>query len=375
MKHWLERAVWLGCGVFLGGAWTHAAATTEPDTIYRKLSVLAEVIGHIENHYVDAVSPVELIYGAARGAVGILDDHSTFFSPDEYKNLVDVTEGEYAGIGVELDLQDGFPLVLAVLDGSPAGKAGVVRGDKIIGIDGKPTEDMAADAIYRALRGPVGTKVVLTIDRPQAARPWAFTIVRNWIRMSPLEHRDLAGGVHYVQLKGFPRRVASDLDAMLDRVEPTKGLILDLRNNPGGLFDEAVEICDLFLAGGLIVSATGSRGQVVEKRMARDTADQPDYPLAILIDGGSASAAEVVAGALADRGRARLFGSRSYGKGSVQSIVDLSDGSGLKLTVARYLTPSGRQIDQAGIEPDEVCAPPSNGRDEAFAAAIAYVRR
>jgi carboxyl-terminal processing protease len=189
----------------------------------------------------------------------------------------------------------------------------------------------------------------------------------------PLSHTVLPGGVALVRMASFPRRVASDLDSLLQALHP-KGLILDLRNNPGGLFDEAVEVCDVFLQGGPIVSATGKRGRAVEQRVARDRASQVGYPVAILIDGGSASAAEVVAGALQDRGRARLFGQRSYGKGSVQSILDLSDGSGLKLTIARYVTPSGRQIDGQGIGPDELCEPAGEGHDEALDRATAWVR-
>jgi len=349
------------------------AAMDEPDTLYRKLQVLAEVFAHIENHYVDPVSAKQLVYGANRGAGATLDAHSMFFAPEEYESLLDVTEGEYAGVGMELDLDDqGTLVIIAVLDGSPAHRAGLQSGDRIEGIDGKATAGVGLDRLERILRGPVGTKVELQVWRGDAERAWAFTVIRAWIRVPPLEHLPLGGGLHYVRLKNFPRRVALDLDQMLSKLAP-KGLILDLRNNPGGLFDEAVEICDLFLSGGLIVSSSDRRGHKVEQREARDRAPQAGYPLAILIDRGSASAAEVVAGALRDRGKAKLFGERSYGKGSVQTILDLSDGSGLKLTIARYFTPSGRRIDGSGIDPDEKCEPATAGDDPAVSAAMVWL--
>ncbi len=372
----LERLLWLAGGVVIGlviGTTLPLAATSEPDTLYRKLQVLAEVFAHIENHYVDTVSAKQLVYGANRGAVATLDPHSMFFDPEEYESLLNITEGEYAGVGMELDLDDqGTPVIIAVLDGSPAHRGGLERGDLIEAIDGKSTDGLGLDRLERALRGPVGTKVKIQVRRGDDDRTWAFTVIRAWIRVPPLEHLPLGGGLHYVRLKNFPRRVALDLDQMLSKLAP-EGLILDLRNNPGGLFDEAVEICDLFVSGGLIVSSSDRRGHKVEQREARERAPQAGYPVAILIDGGSASAAEVVAGALRDRGRAKLFGERSYGKGSVQTILDLSDGSGLKLTIARYFTPSGRQIDGYGIDPDEACEPPTADADPAVSAAMDWL--
>lgn len=372
----IERGFWLAGGIALGlaaGSAVSFAAADGPDTIYRNLQVLAEVLAHIENHYVDPVSPRDLVYGATRGAVATLDAHSMFFDPEEYRSLLDITEGEYAGIGLEIDFRDDAIRVVAVLDGSPAQRAGLQRADEILTIDGQVTDGLGLDKAQRLLRGPVGMKVVLEIRRAENDRVWTFTIIRGWIRVPPLEHLPLGGGLHYVRIKNFPRRVAGDLEQLLSKLEP-EGLILDLRNNPGGLFDEAVEVCDLFVAGGLIVSSSDRRGHKVEQRMARERAPQAGYPLAILIDRGSASAAEVVAGALADRGRARLFGERSYGKGSVQTILDLSDGSGLKLTIARYFTPSGRQIDAHGIEPDEPCAVASADADPAVTSAVAWLR-
>ncbi|MEM6733214.1 MAG: S41 family peptidase [Myxococcota bacterium] len=197
----------------------------------------------------------------------------------------------------------------------------------------------------------MGTKVVLQVKRKSRVEPWKFTLVRGWIRVAPIATEDLGEGVSYVRIKTFSSRVAIDLEAHLEKTPPKSGLVLDLRGNPGGLFDEAVAVCDLFLRGGPVVTVMGRAGRRIEEQQAHDERTLAEFPVGVLIDGGSASAAEIVAGCLKDRRRARVFGSKTYGKGSVQSILDLSDGSGLKLTVARYLTPSGVPIDGRGIEP------------------------
>jgi carboxyl-terminal processing protease len=371
-----ERLVWMVIGLFFGVALS-AAAQSNVETLYQKLEILAEVLGQIENHYVDPVEPRTLVYGAARGAASALDPHSAFFSADEYRELLSATEGEYAGLGIELGQKDGLPEVIAVFEDSPAARAGVRAGDAIVSVDNEPIEGVALDLVQQRLRGPVGSKVVLVVRHPERNEAWTFTLVRSWIRIAPIEARTLTPGLEYIHLKSFARRVAVDLEAQLSRHPPRQGLVLDLRGNPGGLFDEAVSICDLFLADGPIVSAAGRGGRILERHFAREPGTQPDYRLAILIDGGSASAAEIVAGALHDRGRARLFGGRSYGKGSVQSIIDLSDGSGLKLTIARYLTPSGVTIDGTGIEPDITVDARSDvaGQDPALEAARAWLQQ
>lgn len=372
-SRWLERLSWLVGGFVLGGT-VSAFASSDLDTLYRKLEVLADVFGQIENNYVDPVSPTDLVYGAAQGAVSRLDGHSAFFSPEEYHELLDVTEGEYAGIGVEISVRDGVTEIVAIFDDSPAERAGLQPGDQIVTVGDTPIGDAPVETVQARLRGPAGSRVTLTMRHPEEEATWVVTLVRSWIRVAPIEARSIEPGIEYVRIKSFTRRVAHDLRTQLGHATPQRGLILDLRGNPGGLFDEAIEVADLFLATGPIVSATGKGGRIIERHMAHENGTQANYPLAVLIDGGSASAAEIVAGALHDRGRARLFGERSYGKGSVQSILDLSDGSGLKLTVARYITPSGARIEGHGLEPDEPVEMGEKG-DAPLAAALAWLPR
>ena len=373
------------CGAALWAVWGPAPAVAahgsvaehggRNEALYRKLEVLAEVLGQIDTHYVDAVAPTELIYGAVRGAITALDPHSSFFSPEEYKGLLDATEGEYAGLGLEIELK-GTPEIVTVFPDSPAAHAGVLPGDQLIKVDGQEVGGMNFEAIERLLRGPVDSHVILSLRRSKVADLLQIKLTRGWVRVAPLAYRALEEGIVYVQLKTFSRRVATDLKTLLDKRVPKKGLVLDLRGNPGGLFDEAVSICDMFLEDGLIVSVVGRNGAVLEKQMAQPGGTQPHYRIAVLIDNNSASAAEIVAGALHDHGRARLFGKRSFGKGSVQSILDLTDGSGLKLTVARYMTPSGKSIDGHGIDPDEATVSPDNitDDDETVQAARKYLR-
>ncbi|MEZ4272570.1 MAG: S41 family peptidase [Myxococcota bacterium] len=353
--HWIERGAWIVVGVLVGASVT-GLASQGTQSLYRKLEVLAEVLGHIENKYVDKVSPDDLIKGAINGAVDTLDPHSIFFAPKEYAALLEMTGGEYTGIGIEIDIQNNQPVVVAAFDTSPAQEVGIRHGDVIERVDGKSTLGVGYDVLDGWLRGPVGSKVVVEVRRGDR-KIATHTLKRRWIRVSPLIHNDLGKGRHYIRISSFVRRLAIDLDAMLTRLAPIHGLILDLRNNPGGLFDESVEVCDLFLDGGPIVSALGRGGRLLEEHVARPGLRHGKFPLAVLVDRGSASAAEIVAGALQDRQRARLFGQRTYGKGSVQTIIDLTDGSGLKLTVARYITPGGRQLEGHGIEPDEVILP------------------
>ncbi|MEM6532435.1 MAG: S41 family peptidase [Myxococcota bacterium] len=351
MKRVVHAALFMTLGYLIGTV--EPASARRNETLYSKLEVLAEVLGEIESNYVDMLSPKNLIYGAAKGAAAQLDEHSQFFTPEEYVALRSTTDGEYAGIGVEMARNDGLTKITKVYEDSPAAQAGLRQGDVLLSVDGKPIVDTPLSETTKRLRGRVGTKVVIQIQKESRRAPWDFTLVRGWIRVAPIATEDLGEGIRYARVKTFSSRVTIDLEAELKRAPPKTGLVLDLRGNPGGLFDEAVGMCDLFIDSGNVVTVMGRAGRQIEKENAHPERTMKDFPIAVLIDGGSASAAEIVAGCLKDRGRARLFGSKSYGKGSVQSIVDLSDGSGLKLTIARYLTPSGEKIDGRGIHPDE----------------------
>ena len=367
-----ERWGFLTLGLILGGTLSAARAQAPLDTIYRKLEILAQVLVHVENDYVEMPSPTELIYGAARGITSALDAHSAFFSPEEYRALLEGTEGEYAGIGIELDVKNDVPEVVAVFEGSPALEAGIKSGDKITQVDDQPTAQLQLDDVSRLLQGQAGSAVTLQLQDAEGGGARSVTLLRSWVRVNPVEHHALEHGLYYVRIKTFARRVSSDLEQVLHN-HPPRGLVLDLRGNPGGLFEEALAVCDLFLADGPIVTAVGRGGRIIGRQTAKQPGTQPNYKIAVLIDGGSASASEIVAGALHDRGRARLFGNKSYGKGSVQSIFDLVDGSGLKLTVARYITPSGAHIDGKGIMPDVVVLDPHAKADVALAAALRWL--
>jgi carboxyl-terminal processing protease len=339
-------------GMLCGSVLPFARAAPTFDILYRKLEILAQVLSHVETYYVDTPSATELTYGAAKGIAASLDPHSAFFTPEEYRSLVAATEGEYAGVGFEIDIPEDLPEVTTVFPASPAAAAKLHVGDKIAAIDNKQTMDLPVDTIMAMLSGTPGSKIKLQILRDNDP-PKEVALVRRIVRIDALAQKWLTPkDIYYVHIKAFSRRVAYDLDQAIKLNTPKKGLILDLRGDPGGLFEEAVAVCDLFLEDGPIVSAIGRDGRMLGQEVAKAPGTYKDLKVVILIDHGSASASEIVAGALQDRKRAKIIGTQSYGKGSVQSMFNLADGSGLKLTVARYVTPKGQQIDGRGIEPD-----------------------
>lgn len=361
-----SRMTWLVTGFLLGfvafglfPVW--ASHPKNPiDAIFRKLEVLAEVVAAIEQHYVATVSPSKLVYGAARGAVASLDGYSAFCNPQEYHELQNVTEGEFVGVGIEIRMREHAAEIISVFEDTPADRAGIESMDFLTGINGNSIEGWPMDAVTQALLGPVGTSVTLQIVKPHRETPWDYHLVRKWIRVTPLKTHALPHGMVHTEITTFSRRLTQDLQKALNAHAPISGLILDLRGNAGGLFDEAVAMCDLFLTDGPMVLATGKGGQVLQQHVARKQHTQPAYPLAVLVDGSTASASEIVAGALQDRGRAKIFGQKTYGKASVQTMMELSDGSGLKLTIAHYHTPSGRPIEGQGILPDVLVDAPKN---------------
>jgi len=323
---------------------------------YKGLKLFSDVIALIENNYVDPVNTKELIDKAIQGMVHGLDPHSSFLSPEDFKELQIDTQGEFTGIGVSITFKDGFVTVISPIEGTPAYKAGIKAGDRIIKVDGKETRDLRQ--AVKLIRGPKGTQVVITISREESKTPIDFKIIRDIIPVESVKATMLKPGYGYVWVTNFRENTTEDLVAALDKLQsngkPLKGLILDLRDDPGGLLDQAIEVSDLFLEKGTILTIKGREEKNNQVFKATPNQTKRDYPMVVLINGGTASASEIVAGALQDQKRALLMGTTSFGKGSVQSVERLRDGYALKLTIARYYTPSGRSIQAKGIIPDIV---------------------
>ena len=367
----MKRQLMLAACAFGGGVLVAEAAGALPHaSTYAKLGVFARVLAYIENNYVEDVDRDKLLYGAVNGMVATLDPHTTFMPPDRYRALKEDTDGSYAGIGLETERRGAQLMVVAPIDGTPAAKAGIHAGDRIASIDDIPTAGMDYGEALQRMRGAKGTKVRLLVERTGWTAPREFTLTRELIHVVAVEGRLLSPGLGYVRVKTFQEHTDKALDEALDRLTDKahgglKGLVLDLRNNPGGLLDQAVRVADLFLDKGLIVRTRGKGGRLLEEEHARPRGTRSGFPMVVLVDGGTASASEIVAGALQDHRRAVIMGTQTFGKGSVQTIIELDDGSALKLTVARYYTPSGRSIQESGIRPDLLVEP----RDPSRAAA------
>jgi carboxyl-terminal processing protease len=324
---------------------------------YRRLGILSQVMAHIENSYVDPVDEDRLIDGAIRGMVGTLDPHSTYLNPEEYALLESDTTGQFGGIGVEIDSRGDYLTVMVPIPGSPADRAGVRAGDEIVSIDGHDARGIDVDEAVRRMRGVPGSHVRVVLRRRGVADPIRLDLVREVIHVNSVEARMLPEGVGYVALKSFQERSSDEVSQALDRLTQgaggrLRGLVLDLRNNPGGLLDESIFIADEFLREGVIVSTRGRNNTAQDEARAHIAGTRPDFPIVVVVNEYTASAAEILAGALQDHHRALVVGTRTFGKGSVQTIVDLPDGGALKLTIARYFTPSGRSIQAQGIAPD-----------------------
>ncbi|WP_242394516.1 S41 family peptidase [Anaeromyxobacter oryzisoli] len=353
----------LALAFFAGLVADHAASAAQRSgaPAYRPLDVFADVLSQIENAYVEEVSEKDLVYGAVEGMVGRLDPHSQFMRPEVYAQLREETSGEFDGLGLDLTRTGGEVTVVSPIADSPGERAGIRSGDRVVSVDGTPTKDLALDEVIRRLKGAAGTRCALEIMRDGFASPQKLTLVRDRIRVQSVESRVLDPDRRYLyaRIRTFQERTARSLEkALADGRTALKGelrgLVLDLRNDPGGLVDEAVAVSDLFLAGGTIVTTEGRGRRNVEVWRAHEKGTEPPYPVIVLVNRGTASASEIVAGALQDNGRAVIMGTQTFGKGSVQTIVELADGSGLKLTVARYFTPRKRSIQELGITPDVV---------------------
>jgi len=326
---------------------------------YEELKVFSDVIDLIEREYVDEVNTKELIQKAIQGMVHSLDPHSSLLPPDAFQDLQIDTKGKFTGIGIHITMQDGFVTVISPIEDTPAYDAGIKARDKIIKVDGKPTRDLR-EAV-KMMRGPKGTKVVVTVLRAGVKKPLEFELIRAVIPIVTVKSINIEPGYGFVRVSQFSSNTTRDLEKALTKLEsettPMKGLIVDLRNNGGGLLDQAIKVSDLFLDNGEILSIKGRENKNTKVFNAGPSRVQRKYPIVVLINGGSASASEIVAGALQDQKRAVILGTTSFGKGSVQTVETLRDGSGLKLTIARYYTPSGRSIQAKGIEPDIILKP------------------
>ncbi len=323
---------------------------------YEKLGVFTDVIKKIQDSYVEPVETKTLIYGAIKGMLDTLDPHSSFLPPDMYTEMQVDTRGSFGGLGIEISIKDNILTVVSPIEDTPAYKAGIKAGDRIFEIDGKSTKDLALMDAVKKMRGPKGTKVVLTIMRADFTEPKPFTLVRDIINIKSVKWKSLEEGYGMIRISQFQERTTDDLEKGLSELQKMpgglKGLVLDLRNNPGGLLDQAVKVSDEFIESGLIVYTDGKLENQKMKFEAHKEGTRSGFPMIVIVNGGSASASEIVAGALQDHKRAVILGTQTFGKGSVQTIFPLEDGSGLRLTTARYYTPSGRSIQAKGIVPD-----------------------
>lgn len=325
---------------------------------YQELQLFAKVLNLIQQYYVEVVDTKKLIYGGIKGMLRELDPHTNFLPPDIFKEFESETSGEFGGLGVEITIQKGILTVISPIEDTPAWQAGVKAGDKIVTIDGESTKGMSLVDAAQKMRGKNGSTIVLGVYREGQERPIDIKVVRGTVKIRSVKYTDLEDGFAYVKITHFIENTTNDLKRELNKHvsknKKIRGLVIDLRKNPGGLLDQAIQLSDLFISKGTIVSTRGRDAKEAEVVSAQDDGTLPGFPIVVLIDEYSASASEIVAGALQDNKRALIMGQRSFGKGSVQSVVKLGDGSGLKLTVARYFTPSGRSIQAEGIKPDVV---------------------
>jgi carboxyl-terminal processing protease len=340
----------------VGGLLTSRGGTAFAEERYQELQLFAKVLNLVQQYYVEEVDTKKLIYGGIKGMLRELDPHTNFLPPDIYKEFETETTGEFGGIGIEITVQNGILTIISPIEDTPAWKAGVKAGDKIIEIDGESTKGFSLAEAAQRLKGKKGAKIRLGIFREGFDRPKEFVIERGTVKIKSVKYIDLDEGYAYARITSFIENTASDLAKALKthekKYKQIRGLIIDLRRNPGGLLDQAIQTSDLFLEQGVIVSTMGRNQKEKEIVYAKKAGTLPSFPVIVLVDEYSASASEIVAGALQDNKRALVMGHRSFGKGSVQSVVKLGDGSGLKLTVGRYYTPSGRSIQAYGIVPD-----------------------
>jgi carboxyl-terminal processing protease len=343
--------------LFSGGRGVTKVDAVGKDASYENLQTFTNILAIVQKNYVDEVSTDQLIEGAINGMLTSLDPHSAYLTPDLYKELQVDTKGSFGGLGIEITMRNNILTVVSPIEDTPAYKAGVKAGDMIIKIDGQFTKDMTLVDAVKKMRGPKGSKVVLSIKRDKVNEIFDVSLVREVIKIQSVKSKMLEKGYGYLRITQFQERTDSDVERVLEewtREGAIEGVVLDLRNDPGGLLTQAVKVSDTFLDSGLIVYTDGRLENQKQKYFARRPGSYMDFPMVVLVNGGTASASEIVAGALQDHKRAIILGTQTFGKGSVQTILPLDDNSALRLTTARYYTPSGRSIQATGIVPDIV---------------------
>jgi len=348
-------------GITIGLGRSHKVSALS-NNVYEDLKVFTDVLGFLQKEYVEETNSKDLINGAIKGMLETLDPHSAFMPPQMFKEMQEETKGRFEGLGMEITVKDGVLTVVSPIEDTPAFKAGILAEDQILKIDGEPTKKFTLMDNVKRLRGPKGSKVTITIMREGFTKPRDLTLIRDVIPIRSVRHELLEKHYGYIRLSQFQEKTDTEFDKALKALEEESkgtlwGLILDLRNNPGGLLDQAVKVADRFIESGLIVSMEGRKEDQKLRFNAHAQGTITRYPLVVLINGGSASGSEIVAGAIQDNGRGILLGTQTFGKGSVQTIFPLKDGSGLRLTTARYFTPSGRSIQAKGIVPDIIVKP------------------
>lgn len=350
-----------------GTSWLAQRVAAIGKGAYENVEAFANVLTLVQKHYVDDVTTKQLIDGAINGMLVSLDAHSAYLTPDLYKELQVDTRGSFGGLGIEITLRNGILTVVSPIEDTPAFRSGVKPGDQIIKIENEYTKDMTLLEAVKRMRGPKGTKIALTIRRENVPDWIELTLTREVIHIRSVKYRPLEKGYGYLRITQFQERTSNDAESAIEALQKEtgglQGVVLDLRNNPGGLLTQAVKVSDLFLDSGVVVYTEGRLENQRQKFFAHKQDARGEFPMVVLVNGGSASASEIVAGALQDHRRALVLGTQTFGKGSVQTILPLEGDAAIRLTTARYYTPNGRSIQATGITPDIIMEQPSPARE------------
>ncbi|MFQ6757144.1 MAG: S41 family peptidase [Deltaproteobacteria bacterium] len=344
-------------------AWNYSTVTATTQDTYESLEAFSKILSLVQENYVEEVDSQKAIEGAIKGMLTTLDPHSSYMKPEDFKELQVETQGSFTGIGIEITMKDNILTVVSPIEGTPAFAKGLKAGDKIVKIGEEPTQDMSLMEAVKRLRGPKGSEVTISIHRKGWPDLKEITLIRDIIPIHSVKSKLLEPGYPYIRIINFQAQTTTDFKKALSDLEKQgkiKGLIVDLRNNPGGLLDQSVKIADIFIDEGVIVSTKGRIKEQNSMFYARDNNAKYKFPVVVLVNEGSASASEIVAGALQDHKKAVIIGAQTFGKGSVQTIIPMDSGAGLRLTTARYYTPSGRSIQATGITPDIIVPSPAS---------------